>query len=252
MQHFFINPESILGNVVTISDRDTLFQMKKVLRMRVGDTFIALDGSGYEWECRLREVDERRAIADAGPKKINEREPIIYVRLFQAMPKKAETFELILQKGTELGVTEFVPMVTEHTERVELPKPERLLRILKEAAEQCERGKIPRLLSPVKFVEAISTVVKGDKKEDEKLVRVLLHSRGEHPQLRSVFSQTMIKGSRSLKYVDIFIGPEGGFSEEEVCAAQKQGLLIASLGARILRTETAAIVAVAEALNSNI
>jgi 16S rRNA (uracil1498-N3)-methyltransferase len=135
----------------------------------------------------------------------------------------------VLQKGTEIGVSRFVPLITERTERIHVPKPDRPEKILKEAAEQCERGKIPELGETQKFPGAFANA-RG-------LQKILLHGRGQHPLLSKIIAKQ--------SPIDIFVGPEGGFTENELTQAKKHGCTITSLGPRVLRTETAGIVAIA-------
>lgn len=210
-----------------ISQPEIVHQMKNVLRMKPGAQFIALDNLGFEFACRISDISDLRVDAQIIEKHLNAAEPELFVTLYQAMPKKMELFEMILQKCTEIGVSEFVPMVTEFCERESLSKRERLERILREATEQCERGKIPTLKKEIKFAEAINCDLKFP---------ILLHSRGQNSPLN-----LQTKEANQIKRCEIFIGPEGGFSEKEVTAAQSKNYKICSLGKTILRTETAAI-----------
>jgi 16S rRNA (uracil1498-N3)-methyltransferase len=233
MQRFFLKPHNIKGDVIHIDDPLVIHQMSRVLRMRPNDHFIALDNTGFEFECSLVSIDKDGVKADIFEKRPNQTEPEILVTLYQAMPKKMELFEMILQKCTEIGVSEFVPLITEFTERAEISKYERLGKILREAAEQSERGKIPVLRTETKFADAISGKL---------TYPILLHSRG---------NLTPLSAEPKVKKCEIFIGPEGGFSENEVELAKMSGFKICSLGKRILRTETAAIVSAALLLLNN-
>lgn len=199
--------------------------------MKNGDQFIALDNSGFEYLCALENLDKAIASARIIERHKNAAESEIFVSLYQALPKKMELFEMVLQKGTELGVSAFIPLIAEHSECREITKRERLEKILREAAEQSERGKIPSLSEPITFEKAVAETFDG--------ISIILHSRGNWPNLSSKLSEI-----KTAKKCRIFIGPEGGFSENEIKQAQKDGHGIASLGPRILRTETAAIVAV--------
>ncbi len=212
-------------------------QMKQVLRMRTGDTFMGLDNLGHEFLCVVEDIKLDEIHAKILKKEMNKNEPDISLTLFQAMPKKMELFEWVLQKGTELGVSEFVPLITKHTERDELTKRDRLERILKEAAEQSERGKIPTLSEPLKL-SALRTAYPS-------LPLILFHGRGDFPPLSSQLSQI-----KTWPKCGLVIGPEGGFSEEEVALAQQQEFFILSLGSRVLRTETAGIATAACIIHS--
>lgn len=231
MQRFFLNSENFSGEKVFIKNPDVLHQVNKVLRMRSGDQFIALDNSGFEYLCVLEELNKDNIHARIIEKRRNTAESEIFVTLYQALPKKMELFEWVLQKGTEIGVSGFVPLITEHTERREITKRDRLEKILREASEQSERGKIPSLFEPTTFEKAVAENFDG--------ISIILHGRGNYPSLKSKLPEI----SRTKK-CRIFIGPEGGFSEKEIKFAEQKGFFVCSLGPRILRTETAAIAAV--------
>lgn len=227
MQHFFIAPGSFAEKTVMVTEPRLIHQIKNVLRMQPGDQCVFLDNSGFEFLSEITRLDEKEITATVLEKRKNLAEPALFVTLCQALPKKMELFEWILQKGTEIGVSAFVPLITERTERREIPKCERMEKILKEAAEQCERGKIPELAPIQKFPEALIHSTGRQK--------ILLHGRGDYP----LFSKNIIKQSS----INIFVGPEGGFTENELTKAKKHECTIASLGPRVLRTETAGMVA---------
>lgn len=227
MQRFFLEPEDFNNGHIEIRDPQVIHQMRRVLRMNPGESFVALDNHGGDFLCELDGINDSRVHAKILEERKNTAEPEIFVTLYQALPKKMELFEWVLQKGTEMGISRFVPMVTQRTERTSMSKRERLEKILKEAAEQSERGKIPELEEAQKFHEVLA---KADGKQ-----KILLHGRGNHPLLSKINTQQTS--------VDILVGPEGGFTEQEIEDAGKNGFTIGSLGKRILRTETAGIVA---------
>src|SRR3989338_10025499 len=173
MQHFFLSPESFQEGHVVIKDQNVLHQLMRVLRMRIGEPFVALDNNGNEYLCTLISLNDDFADCLIIEKRKNANESPLYVTLYQALPKKIELFEWVLQKGTELGVSAFVPLVSARTERDEISKRDRLERILKEAAEQSERGIIPVLHDVMTFEEALEPTANS---KDE--VTVILHGRG--------------------------------------------------------------------------
>lgn len=219
MQRFFLQPEILKSASFELEERNILEQMQRVLRMQPGDRFIALDNSGDEYVCEIEKLG-RSIISRIVEKRQNVAEPKIKLRLFQALPKKPALFEMVLQKCTEIGVSDFFPLITERTERHELPKPERLHKIIQEAAEQSGRGKLPVLHEPVQFK---TVVTKGS-------------------SVLSPEAKNFLTRSAEIS-IDLFIGPEGGFSQQEIALAVERGATIAGLGPRTLRTETAAIVA---------
>ncbi len=230
LQRFFIRPENVIGTQVTVSDRDVLNQIRKVLRLRAGDRAIFLDGAGKEYESEIRELNPESLIAEILSAQENKNEPELKITICQALCKK-DKFEWVLQKGTEAGVSEFVPVLAERSEKLGL-NSERAEKILKEAAEQSERGIIPKLQEIQKFEDALRNF-SGEK--------IILDKSGE--PMKSY--ELSVKSSK----LAIFIGPEGGWTAEELEFAKESGAKFVSLGSRVLRTETAGLVVAAILLN---
>ena len=239
MHRFFVSPQCIDGNAVTLSG-NVARQLARVLRSRPGDRVIVLDGSGWEYSVVLTEVRSDRVrgiVADRSPSR---GEPSTNITLYQAV-LKADRFELVLQKGTELGVSAFVPIFCARSvpKRREGPgAANRLGRwrsIITEAAEQSGRGRIPALEKPLDFFEACDGV------------RGFAIIPWEHEGARSLKAALGPRKGDGLE-VGMFIGPEGGFTQEEIDYARARGLVSVSLGARTLRAETAGIVAAAAIL----
>lgn len=168
-------------------------------------------------------------MSDVETVKENVNEPELKIFLYQSLCKK-DKFEWVLQKGTEIGASAFVPIVAEHSEKLGF-NVERAKKIIKEAAEQSERGRLPLLLDIVNFEIAIMGA------PPEKL---FLDTSGERISDYNFNAKTEI---------GIFVGPEGGWSERELEIAKNAGAKIVSLGRRLLRTETAGLVATAIILN---
>lgn len=232
LQRFFIDPGVINGKEIILSDKDTVNQIKKVLRFRVGDNAVFLDGFGKEYISVIKEISNLVIKGEIIENRQNQNEPELKITLYQALCKK-DKFEWVLQKGTEIGISEFVPIITERTEKLGL-NVERAEKILKESAEQSERGIIPKLLEIKKFVEIISNLPKDNQ-------IILLDRSGKNIKHFSLSSFHFP--------LNIFVGPEGGFSESELKSAKEAGVKIVSLGSRVLRTETAGLVAAAILLN---
>lgn len=232
LQRFFIEPKDILEKVVTITDRDILNQIKRVLRLRVGERVLFLDGTGKEYESEIRELNPESLKAEVLSARENQNEPDLKIIICQALCKK-DKFEWILQKGTEVGTFEFVPVLAERSEKLGL-NFERAEKILKEAAEQSERGIIPKLREIQKFSDYILNLSK-----DSQII--LLDKSGE--SIKN-YPLSLVNGPwPGRQMLNVFIGPEGGWSDEELALAKQSGAKIVSLGARVLRTETAGLVA---------
>ncbi|MEK7528931.1 MAG: RsmE family RNA methyltransferase [Patescibacteria group bacterium] len=230
---FFVPPAGIRDKTAIILDRDVLHQLTRVLRSRPGDHVVLLDNSGREFTVELTSISPKAIEGSVIDVKTNANEPTSIVTLYQALPKKLSLFELVLQKCTEIGVSRFVPIITERTEREHLGKIDRLHTIIREAAEQSERGRLPTLSEPMQFKTAIE--------HDNSELRLISHSRLQK-------NQSVNLPHPMPKTVSIYIGPEGGFTEDEITFSISKNLTPLSLGPRILRTETAAIVAAGKIL----
>jgi 16S rRNA (uracil1498-N3)-methyltransferase len=242
MHRFFVDKKNISGKQVIITD-SRVHQIRDVLRMKTGDDIIVLDNTGFEYQVRLTEILPDKVIGEIMHKKQSEAEPKTQISLFQSLLAR-EKFELVLQKCTEVGVKSFVPIVTERSivrspEKINDKKLARFESIITEAAEQSARGKIPTLASPVKFSQAVSEL------NDFDICLVGSTKKGCSVTLKRILQ----KAEAALVKVALFIGPEGGFSEKEYEIFNSRGVLTFSLGKRILRTETAAIIASAVILH---
>lgn len=230
LHRFFITPSLIHGKEIVSSDKELINQLKNVLRLKNGDEILFLDGSGKEYQAAIEELHAKLLRARIVETRDNQNEPEIQITLCQALCKK-DKFELVLQKGTEVGISFFVPLVTERTEKTGL-NAERAEKILKEAAEQSERGIIPKLLQIQKFEEVVKDI------ESEKII---LDKSGESIKYQA--------SGITYQALSIFVGPEGGWTEQELKVAKENGAKIISLGSRVLRTETAGMIVAAILLN---
>jgi 16S rRNA (uracil1498-N3)-methyltransferase len=234
MHHFFVSKSNIDGERVELS-RAQAHQVCHVLRLRAGQTIVVLDDTGAEYDVTLTTVTGREVTGQIASKRSARGEPTVQITLVQSLLAR-EKFEWVLQKGTEVGVYRFAPVATQRTlvraKQIDARKMTRWRRILTEAAEQSHRGRVPQLDLPVGLNEAAATL----RDFDCALIAVL----GEDsPSLKETLAD---RGSPAAS-VAILIGPEGGFSPDEISQASENGATRISLGPRILRTETAAIVA---------
>lgn len=238
-QRFFVRPGSISG-VDVVFDRETAHQVRNVLRMRPGDSVLVLDNLGWEYEVTLREVRAGLVAGQVTAKRAAGGEPLTGITLYQGM-LKGRSFELVLQKGTELGVAEFVPVISERcvvADQDDVEKRrERWERIVAEAAEQSRRGKLPQLQRAVPFPAACERAGKAHG------LALILWEEESSRSLKSALSRQERPTS-----IGLFVGPEGGFTPEEVRLASSCGIVPVGLGPRILRAETAGLVAVSAIL----
>ena len=232
---FFVSPGSVdRGRVVL--DATFVHQVRDVLRLRPGARVIVLDNSGWEYEVELVDLRKDTALGRVCGRRLSQTEPVASLTLYQGV-LKGDRFEWVLQKGTELGVVAFVPVfskrsVVRSAQRVE-KKRSRWESIIREAAEQSHRGRLPRLGAPRSFAEAC---VESTRDHDLSLIPWEEATGSNIPDmLRSL--------DPSPASIALLIGPEGGFELEEVALAQRQGLQAVTLGPRILRAETASLAA---------
>lgn len=228
LHRFFIPASVPSSGDFTVTDENLLNQWRNVLRMDVGDTLVAFDGRGEEAVCTLVQLEKKSAVLSV----TEYRKGIIPTReitLFMALIKR-DNFELVLQKATELGVSRIVPIQTARSEKKGVNR-ERSERILREATEQSGRTTVPVLDGEIRLVDVV-------KKYPVPLV--VLDPRGT---LSARDAQGM-----TLDTVGIIIGPEGGFTEEEISFFEEHQIPIVCTGKTILRAETAAVVALTFAL----
>lgn len=236
IHRFFIDEGSIRNGKVFIEDFEIVKQISFVLRLRIASQVIFLDNKGSEYIVSLTKFTKKSIEGEIISKNQNKNESDIKVNLYQSITKKLDTFELILQKTTELGVSKFIPVICHNSQKDFLPKKERLVRIIKEAAEQSERGILPQLENEINFEKAVEIALK-----DEKALNLFCYERGGI-NLNKILSVLSRNSAGQFSVLNVFIGPEGGFTDEELKLIKScEKFTIISLGPRILRTETAAI-----------
>lgn len=244
---FFVPTDTLRGDQVLIEDAGLAHQMSGVLRLRAGVHILLLDDSGAEYVVALDEVGRKRVTGRVVEQRAGKGEPRTHLTLFMAL-LRGERFEWVLQKGTELGVSAFVPVQfarSQGSDRADERKLERWRRIIREAAEQSCRARLPTLVAPIPFAAAC-TEVKDD-------VSLILYE-GEATPLRDVVNNFAIfQGQEKAtlarpERLVLVSGPEGGIAPEEITTASEHGMMPVSLGSRILRAETAPIAAAAALL----
>ena len=236
IHRFFISQDNFLNSQIELPE-DISHQITQVLRLKQSDQVIILDNTGHEYLCVLIKVDKRHSIAKVIKKQLNQNEPEIKVHLYQSIINR-DNFELVLQKYVELCVTEIIPIQTETSQfgvSWAEDKMERFERIIKEAAEQSERGILPTLNIPLNYEAAIKKAT-----ETENTETIIAWEKEQQESLDSVKSKH--------QELNIFIGPEGGFTEQEIEFAKEQKVKTKSLGKRILRSETASIALISKIL----
>lgn len=262
---FFVETGTLQGRTVQLSDADLAHQLGTVLRLRPGERVVLLDNSGWQYTVALTAIERGVVTGTVERKELAGGEPRTKITLYAAL-MRPERFEWVLQKGTELGVSAFVPLICERSTIADADalsghKHERWQRIIREAAEQSRRGKLPRLAPAVMFSPACDQAARRG-------TALLLWEGTGVPSLRHILRAPELSSTPAPTpnneqdlvplpataspahpfSVALFSGPEGGFSQHEFEAAGRYGMIPVTLGPRTLRAETAPLVATAAIL----
>lgn len=233
MQHFFVSSQQVKEEKIYVEGSD-VNHIKNVLRMRLGEKLTVNDGEGWQYLCEVESYEADMAVLHIVEKSKAETELVSRIYLFQGLPKQ-DKMELIVQKAVELGAYQVIPVSTKRAV-VKLDakkagkKVERWQQIAVSAAKQAGRGIVPTVGEVCTYAQAL--------KMAEELDVVLIPY-----ELAEGIEETkkIIAGIQPGQSVGVFIGPEGGFEEEEVKLAMEAGAKPVTLGRRILRTETAGL-----------
>jgi 16S rRNA (uracil1498-N3)-methyltransferase len=227
MPRFPVDEKSIEGGKATISGADYR-HIVKVLRMKEGDAITLFDGNAVEYEGRISRVGSRDIVVDINSSRKATTDSPLCVTLLQGLPK-GDKMDYIVEKATELGVHRIVPVITERSQVRSTGKKKRWERIAVEASKQCGRTKPPAIENTINYSEAINYSADNE-------LALILHV-GSQVSLKDFLNNTL----QHPKNIIVLIGPEGGFSENEVLLASEMGFTSLGLGPRTLRTETAGL-----------
>ena len=236
MRRFYVTPDNMVDGQVFI-DGEEARHIATVLRSQPGDKISVFDGSEYEHEVKLLSVTSSMVIGQVLFSRLNTTEPPVVVTLVQGLAK-GEKMDYIIQKSVELGVNRIIPIQTDRSlvkldrERA-FGRVKRWNRITVEACKQCGRSQPP----VVDEVSCLGSILKGVSGTPS----IFFYEQHKTNQLGTLINQH--RQAMLEQGVVVFIGPEGGFSQREAQLAEKTGSLMAGLGPRTLRTETAGLVA---------
>ena len=244
MIRLFIPPEQITGETACIRDNDHL-HLTRVLRARPGEMVLLLDGRGNAFQARLVSVEKQETTARIERSVAMPPEPPLFLTIGQALGK-GDKFEQVIQHGTEAGASAFVPVRAERSV-VDVPQAkvaDRLIRwrqIAKGAAEQSGRSRVAEVSAP----QTVQELLKAAANDTQAL---MLHTGEATVRLRTTLEAFSM--SPTTTRLLLLVGPEGGWSPAETAHALDAGARLVGLGPRILRTETAALVAISQILYS--
>ncbi len=220
---------------ITINDADLIHQWRHVLRFQVGQEVILFDGSSIECKAMIVSLTNRSAEVEIFAARFAALGSKFALTLYLGLAKRA-AFEWALEKGTEIGVLSFVPVISEHSEKKTI-NLERSEIIVREACEQAGLAIVPAVLEPMTFAKALQMP------DQSQHFSFALDPRGESFDLAVVKKRINETGTGQLKGVgiDVFVGPEGGWSPAEIEHFKVHNIPVYSLGDHILRAETAAM-----------
>lgn len=231
MHKFFTPSENINGSLGKILG-DDVKHIYKVLRIGEGEEVVINNLQGKEFLCTIKDVTKTEVTFEIIKELNTNNESLVKIDLYQGLPK-SQKMDLIVQKGTELGINTFIPTVTSRVDvklKGEFKKLDRLNKISLEACKQSKRSFIPKVVEPLSFEEALEKINQYD-------LFLVPYENAENFGMKALVNE--IDNLSTIKNVGVMVGPEGGFEEGEIELLKERGAYIITLGRRILRTETA-------------
>lgn len=233
MYQFFVEDAQISNGIVTIENEDVK-HIKNVLRLKCGEKVRISSNSGENYFGEIDTLADRMVLVHILEEHAANTELPNKIYLFQGLPK-SDKLEFIIQKAVELGACEIIPVamkncVVKLDEKKASAKQTRWQEIAKSAAKQSKRSIIPTVRKPLSYREALEAAAALD-------VRLVPYEN----ERGMAATKEAVEAVRPGQSIGIFIGPEGGFAEDEIALAKERGMQLVSLGRRILRTETAGL-----------
>ena len=245
MQRYFVASDAFVDDLVIIDGADA-HHIVRVMRMKEGDTVIVSDGETKTAMAQIRSLDSKQVQLSIVEYLPQEAEASWHVTIAQGLPK-GDKMELIVQKCTEIGAAAFLPfeserVIVQYDHKKEAKRLERWSKIAKEAAEQAHRNRIPRIYETCSFKQLL------DRFDQYQLVLFCYEKTGASQSglgLKDVLKafHAELADKQASPNILVIAGPEGGFSEQEAQRAEQAGAKLVGLGKRILRAETAGLVA---------
>lgn len=225
IENLFSEADGILRGTISESDYT---HITKVLRLAAGDRVTVFNTKSIEYEGVLIDISSRTIALQIDNTRRLQTEPELELNLFQAILKGTK-MDMVISQATQLGVSEIFPVISERTQVRSTAKIERWNKIARESTKQCGRAMSPSVSEPVDFQGSFEIRNKSE-------MKIILYEKQGEP-LRNYMDPV----SRQINSINVYIGPEGGFSEKEITLANENGYTALGLGKRILRAETASI-----------
>ena len=236
MSKFFVNENQIHNNIIEILDED-VNHIKNVLRLNVDEEIKICDSSNSKnYNCKIISISSQKIECEILSELQNEAEGNVEIHIFQGLPK-ADKMELIIQKGTELGVAEYIPVsfkrsIVKLSGKDEIKKIDRWNKISEVAAKQSGRDIVPEVMHLKTLNETINMISEYD------LFLVAFEEEKENTLKNELLKLKELKNEYKIACL---VGPEGGLTKDEVLKLEENGAKVITLGNRILRTETVAM-----------
>ena len=234
----YISPEAITQKIGIKVPPDKSRHLMTVMRCKHGDELTVIDGRGKTYSARISDIRKKTVMIDILHETASDAESPVHIILCQGI-LKGDKMDLVIQKATELGTSEIIPVISERCQVKETRKTQRWRKIAEEAAEQCGRAVVPDVREPQPFAGIFEMPEVG-----QAAARLIFWEGGGLPLDEAMEKTGFFDGRSEEGPLVIFIGPEGGFAASEIKAAESCDFIRATLGKRILRAETAAIAAV--------
>ena len=215
----------------TISESDYT-HITKVLRLAAGDRITVFDTESIEYEGVIMDISSETIAVQVVDARLLQTESKLELNLFQAI-LKGNRMDTVISQATQLGVSGIFPVISERTQVRSTAKVDRWNKIALESTKQCGRTVPPAVLEPVDLRESLEI------RNESEMKIILYENQGE------LLRDYMSSHGKSVRTINLFIGPEGGFSEQEITLAKEKGYTVLGLGERILRAETASVVSLA-------
>ncbi|GBE38571.1 MAG TPA: 16S rRNA (uracil(1498)-N(3))-methyltransferase [Nitrospirae bacterium] len=232
MIRIFLPPDELTSEQITITGEQA--KHLSVLRVKPDDQVFIFDGVGNRYTCEVLQSHKKEVTARLIKKEPYSTQSPISIVLAQGIPK-GDKMDLIVQKATELGVNNIVPLISERSQIRKTSKKDRWEKIALSASQQSGREKVPNISEPLSYDEFIYSC----SGETPSSAGILLYEEEKTRKLKEVLGNL-----RHCKRIVLLVGPEGGFSKKEAQMAIEKNFISVSLGPRILRTETAPITAI--------
>jgi 16S rRNA (uracil1498-N3)-methyltransferase len=230
LHRFYISEKVGEKSEITLLDHDLIHQILNVFRLDKNDQIIIFDGSGFDYVSQILSLSKKEVIltileaVNKSPEVQTKNKISLYLSLI-----KKNNFELAVEKCTELGVSEIHPIISSRSEKKDINQ-ERLEKIVKEASEQCGRFDLPQVFHVTDLEVAVSQAAEEGK------TCVVFHTGKGLP--------TYVSEELKYKSIAVFVGPEGGWSDQEIEIFEKNNFKICRLETNTLRAETAAMISV--------